>query len=237
MLAMRDACGISIWPAARRLLRRAAHDPARALQRWQERCARPLLGRHDLRAARSGAGGALTAGHQGELRRMADGITVSNGLGWSPDGRTMYRSDTKAHRSRLRRRWPMMAALSRRRVFASFPSAGGPAARQYGDRPMALRSMPRAATGWRCSRPAGAVAVAGRRGAARDPSAGALPDHAPLRRGRPKTLYITTARENRPAEELAAQPLAGCVPAPGSRCQACRRSSLWTGGIWRIQDV
>ena len=26
-----------------------------------------------------------------------------------------------------------------------------------------------------------------------------------------KTLYITTARENRPAAELAAQPLAGCV--------------------------
>jgi sugar lactone lactonase YvrE len=26
-----------------------------------------------------------------------------------------------------------------------------------------------------------------------------------------KTLYITTARENRPAEELARQPLAGCV--------------------------
>jgi sugar lactone lactonase YvrE len=26
-----------------------------------------------------------------------------------------------------------------------------------------------------------------------------------------KTLYITTAREHRPAAELAAQPLAGCV--------------------------
>ena len=26
-----------------------------------------------------------------------------------------------------------------------------------------------------------------------------------------KTLYITTARENRPEAELAAQPLAGCV--------------------------
>jgi sugar lactone lactonase YvrE len=26
-----------------------------------------------------------------------------------------------------------------------------------------------------------------------------------------KTLYITTARENRPAAELALQPLAGCV--------------------------
>ena len=26
-----------------------------------------------------------------------------------------------------------------------------------------------------------------------------------------KTLYVTTARENRPADELATQPLAGCV--------------------------
>ena len=26
-----------------------------------------------------------------------------------------------------------------------------------------------------------------------------------------RTLYVTTARDNRPAAELAAQPLAGCV--------------------------
>ena len=32
------------------------------------------------------------------LTKFADGITVSNGLGWSPDGGTMYWSDTKAHR-------------------------------------------------------------------------------------------------------------------------------------------
>jgi sugar lactone lactonase YvrE len=26
-----------------------------------------------------------------------------------------------------------------------------------------------------------------------------------------RTLYVTTSRENRPAEDLAAQPIAGCV--------------------------
>lgn len=29
--------------------------------------------------------------------RLQDGITTSNGLAWSPDGRTMYWADTKAH--------------------------------------------------------------------------------------------------------------------------------------------
>jgi len=85
----------------------------------------------------------------GRLDRMAEGITVSNGLAFSPDGRTMYWSDTTAHtiyafdfEVRLPVRCPTM------------PCFGG----------------------------------------------------ADLR-----TLYVTTARHNRPADELAAQPDAGRV--------------------------
>jgi hypothetical protein len=36
-----------------------------------------------------------------------------------------------------------------------------------------------------------------------------------------RTLYVTTARENRPADELAAQPLAGCVLSCAWTCRAC----------------
>ena len=63
-----------------------------------------------------------------QLRRMADGITVSNGLGWSPDGRTMYWSDTKSHTVHAFDVDAHDGSLSRRRVFASFPvkQAGQP---------------------------------------------------------------------------------------------------------------
>jgi sugar lactone lactonase YvrE len=49
----------------------------------------------------------------------------------------------------------------------------------------------------------------------RDPAqcgaAGALSDHVLFGGADLKTLYITTARENRAADELAREPLAGCV--------------------------
>ena len=78
--------------------------------------------------ARDPALAALYCWSQGELRRMADGITVSNGLGWSPDGRTMYWSDTKSHTVHAFDVDGHDGSLSRRRVFASFPvkQAGQP---------------------------------------------------------------------------------------------------------------
>ena len=86
--------------------------------------------------------------------RCADGITTSNGLAWSPDGRTMYWSDTKAHVIYAFDFDALGGTLSGRRVFCQFPvkPAGPTPARLR--RPPGRRSgrqLP-AITGSRCSR-------------------------------------------------------------------------------------
>ena len=149
----------------------------------------------------------------GVLTRQAAGITVSNGLAWSPDGRTMYWSDTKAHTVYAFDVDAASGELGPRRVFASFtPKTAGASLDGYGGRPDGA-----------------AVDVEGCYWVAMFEGQRLLrlaPDGALLREVRlpvrcptmpcfggadSKTLYITTARENRPAAELAAQPLAGCV--------------------------
>ena len=149
----------------------------------------------------------------GVLTRQADRITVSNGLAWSPDGRTMYWSDTQAHSVYAFDFDPASGGLSQRRVFANF------AAKQPGESLDAYGGRPDGA----------AVDVEGCYWVAMFEGQRLLrlsPDGALLREVRLpvrcptmpcfggadlKTLYITTARENRPVAELAAQPLAGCV--------------------------
>ena len=57
----------------------------------------------------------------GRLVIKAGGATVANGLAWSPDGRTLYWSDTGAHCIRA---WDYDAdtqTMSRERLFAQFP--------------------------------------------------------------------------------------------------------------------
>jgi sugar lactone lactonase YvrE len=57
----------------------------------------------------------------GRLEAKADRATVANGLAWSPDGRTLYWSDTGAHCIRA---WDYdlhTQTMSRERVFAQFP--------------------------------------------------------------------------------------------------------------------
>jgi sugar lactone lactonase YvrE len=148
-----------------------------------------------------------------ELKQRADGITVSNGLAWSPDGGTMYWADTKSHTI-----WAFDfdgsdGSLSRRRVLREFPRRDP--------------AQPLAAYG---GRPDGAAVDAqgcywvamyeGQRLLRLSPqgellAAVELPVRCPTMPcfGGPdlRTLYVTTAREGRSAEELAAQPLAGAV--------------------------
>lgn len=54
----------------------------------------------------------------GGVHRAADGLTLSNGLGWSPDGGTLYLTDSPAKTILAFDFDPDAGTLSRRRVFA-----------------------------------------------------------------------------------------------------------------------
>lgn len=156
---------------------------------------------------------ALYRFHRGSLTKRADGITVSNGLAWSPDGRTMYWSDTKAHAIYAFDFDLTGGTLSGRRLFCQFPlKQPGQPLDGYGGRPDGA-AVDACGNYWvamfegqrlLCLSPAGVVVQEVR-----------LPVQCPTMPcfggADLKTLYVTTAREKRPIEELAAQPLAGCV--------------------------
>ncbi len=162
---------------------------------------------------RNAARAALYRFHRDGLIKCADGITTSNGLAWSPDGRTLYWSDTKAHVIHAFDFDLIDGELSGQRVFCRFPlKPAGPTPVDYGGRPDGA-AVDAAGNYWvamfegqqlLCLSPSGQLLRTVRL-PVRCPTMPCFGD-ADL-----KTLYITTARENRPADELAMQPLAGCV--------------------------
>lgn len=149
----------------------------------------------------------------GKLTKKIEGITVGNGLAWSPSGRTMHWSDTKAHTVYAADFDPSSGALSRRRVFASFPvKQAGQSLDTYGGRPDGA-AMDAEGCYW-------VAMFEGQRVVCLSPEGDivrevGLPVRCPTMPcfGGPdlKTLYITTSREGRPAVELIEQPYAGCV--------------------------
>lgn len=159
------------------------------------------------------ASASLYCHEHGRLERRAGEVTVSNGLAWSPDGRTLYWADTTTHRIDAADFDIESGRLSRRREFARFD-------RRRPDQPLADYG----------GRPDGAAVdaqggywVAMYEGArvlrlspeGRVLGAIALPVRCPTMPcfGGPdlKTLYVTSARHQRPADELEREPLAGCV--------------------------
>jgi len=162
---------------------------------------------------RTGPRAALYRWAAGRLERMAGEVTVSNGLAFSPDGGTLYWSDTAAHRVMALDLHAAEGTLSRPRVFAQFaPKPADGALAGYAGRPDGA-----------------AVDVEGAYWCAMFEGRQLLriaPDGRVLARvplpvrcatmpcfGGPdgRTLYVTTSREKRPADELAAEPWAGCV--------------------------
>jgi sugar lactone lactonase YvrE len=147
------------------------------------------------------------------LETMAEGVTVSNGLAFSPDGRTVYRSDTTSHRiwrAELSApngeigSWDLMAAFQPRRE--------GQALADYGGRPDGA-AVDREGCYW-------AAMFEGQRLVRLSPK-GELLQSVDLPVRCPtmpcfggddlRTLYVTTGRDMRPEDELQAQPWAGCV--------------------------
>lgn len=149
----------------------------------------------------------------GVLERRVGDITVSNGLAWSPNGRTMYWSDTKAHEIYAFDFDPASGELSRRRVFAKFPvKDANQDLSTYGGRPDGA-AVDAEGCYW-------VAMFEGRRLLRLSPAGELLREvwlpaqcaTMPCFGGADlKTLYITTAYDKRPADELAWQPHAGCV--------------------------
>ncbi|WP_374565111.1 SMP-30/gluconolactonase/LRE family protein [Ideonella sp.] len=214
LLAMRDG----LWrfdPATgeRRLLAKPPYDPAK--ERFNDGKADPQ-GRFwvgTIYEPREPALAALYRWCDGELQRMAGDITVSNGLGWSPNGRTLYWSDTKAHLIQALDMDPSDGSLSNRRVFAQFPlKAADQPLDSYGGRPDGA-AVDSEGCYW-------SAMFEGQRLLRLSPEGRVLREvRLPVRCATMacfgdadlKTLYVTTSREKRPADELAAQPWAGAV--------------------------
>lgn len=147
------------------------------------------------------------------LQRMAGDVTVANGLGWSPDAHTLYFSDTKAHTVYAQTYEPSTGEAGPRSVLARFPSKqAGQDLDTYGGRPDGAAVDVEG--GYWCAM------FEGQRLLRLSPHGEVLREiRLPVRCATMpcfggadlKTLYITTSREKRPAEELEAQPLAGRV--------------------------
>ena len=212
------------WGGALSKLVGAAHDPSNS--RFNDGKCDPL-GRfwagtiYEPRDARLAALYCFDgrAGRAPTFERMAGDATVANGLAWSPDGATLYWSDTTAH---VIRAWDWDAAsnrLQRGRVFKQFPFK--PSGWQAG--------MPGAAAAY-AGRPDGAAVDSqgnywvamyeGRRVLQLSPQGELLAEIAtpvqcptmPCFGGADLcTLYLTSARHGRPAAELQAEPEAGSV--------------------------
>ncbi len=149
----------------------------------------------------------------GRLDRIAGDVTVSNGLAFSPDGCTMLWADTAAHRIDALDFDAGSGTVSRRRTLAQFAArAPGQDLAAYGGRPDGAAVDAEGACwvamyeGQRLLR----LADDGR--VLQELSLPVRCPTMPCFGGADlRTLYVTTAREKRPPDELAAQPLAGCV--------------------------
>ncbi len=75
--------------------------------------------------AEPNAGALYRLDPDGTVTRMVDGVTISNGLGWSPDGATMYYVDTVTMRVDRFDFDPATGDIANRREFVTIRHGGG----------------------------------------------------------------------------------------------------------------
>lgn len=154
-------------------------------------------------------GGSLYCVERGPIHDAHLPVTVSNGLAFSVDQRTMYHADTKAHRITAYDFDLTTGRIGNGRLFKQFSSDK---AQQYGGRPDGAAVDSEDAY-WCAMYEGGRILRL-------SPSGDilreiALPVLCPTMIAFGgldlRTLYITSARHNRSAAELARYPLSGCV--------------------------
>ena len=145
-----------------------------------------------------------------------DGVVTANGLAWSPDGRTAYWVDTAAHQVRAFDFAPLTGRLSAGRVFHQMSLK--PAAWTWGDTsPYGGRPDGAAVDSEGCY---WSAQYEGQRLLRLSPSGQVLSEvktpvpcpTMPCFGGADlKTLFMTSSRQGRSAQELAQHPQAGCL--------------------------
>ena len=149
------------------------------------------------------------------VERKVDGAVIANGLAWSPDARTVYWAETSDH---VIHAWDWDAqsnVMSNRRVFHQFaakPAGWKPGDPGYGGRPDGA-TVDSQGNYWCAMFEGGRVVQLASSG---EPlSQLALPVRCPTMPcfgdADLKTLFVTSNRQGRSADELRQQPLAGCV--------------------------
>jgi sugar lactone lactonase YvrE len=154
-------------------------------------------------------------GEQPKIELKAQNAVIANGLAWSPDAATVYWSDTASH---LIQAWDWDAqsnVMQRPRVFHQFapkPAGWKPGEPGYGGRPDGA-AVDVEGNYW-------CAMFEGQRLLQLSPSGDILAELAvPVRCPTMpcfggddlRTLYLTSARHQRPLEELEALPLSGCL--------------------------
>jgi sugar lactone lactonase YvrE len=214
MLAMRDGlfC-FDTKTGQRKRLAAAPYDVA--TERFNDGKADPQgrLWVGTIYEPRKPANAALYCWNGEQLQRKAGDITVSNGLAFNPEGSTLYWSDTLAHCIMVYAFDGNAGSISEPRVFAQFPiKTTGQDLASYGGRPDGA-AVDKEGAYW-------VAMFEGQRLLRLAPDGSLLQEIAlPVRcptmpcfgGADLRTLYVTTSRYQRPADELAAQPLAGCV--------------------------
>lgn len=159
-------------------------------------------GTMDDRSDKEPVGALYRLSPAGEVRRMAHGFKVSNGLAWSPDGSVLYHSDSRAAVIWRRSHDMTNGAIGDPQTFVALPAEWG---RPDGG------AVDAEGCYWGCGIGAGRVN--------RFSPTGELVSWIELPVTHPtmpcfggpdlKTLYVTSLRENFTQEQLQATPLAG----------------------------